>query len=121
MTATFFDARGGGRRATTEEVAVRSSLPAAPSVEQLRKRARELLHACDARVPEALARVREHHPRPGDAFRLADAQLVVAREHGFATWPRLKAYVDRVATYGDDLRHPIEADVGYFEERAAGL
>ena len=97
------------------------SLPGAPSTEQLRKLARELLRAHRAGQPEALDRVRRHHPRPGAAFRLADAQLVVAREHGFPTWPRLKAYVDRVTTHGPALRHAVEADVGYFEERAAGL
>jgi ankyrin repeat protein len=90
-------------------------------MERLRKLARELQRAHQAGDPAALARAREHHPRPGDAFRLADAQLVVAREHGFATWPRLKAYVERVTTYGPDLRHPSEADAGYYEERAAGL
>jgi hypothetical protein len=67
---------------------VAPSLPAAPSLEQLRKRARELLRAHRAGQPQALARLREHHPHPGDAIRLADAQVVVAREHGFATWPR---------------------------------
>jgi ankyrin repeat protein len=100
---------------------MRSSLPAAPSLEQLRKLARELVRAYHAGVPAARARARDHHPHPGDDFRLADAQLVVAREHGFASWPRLRAYVDRIARYGPDLRHPIETDVGYYEERAAGL
>lgn len=98
-----------------------SSLPAAPSMEQLRKLARELLRDYQAGAPEAQVRIRDHHPRPGDAFRLADAQLVVAREHGFASWPRMKAYIDRVTIYGPDLRHPVETDIGYFEDRAEGL
>jgi ankyrin repeat protein len=98
-----------------------SSLPVAPSVEQLRKLARDLHRAHQASQPGARARVREHHPHSGDVFKLADAQLVVAREHGFASWPRLKAYVERVTAYGSDLRHPSEADAGYYEERAAGL
>lgn len=98
-----------------------SSLPAAPSMEQLRKLARDLHRAQHAGQREALARIREHHPQAGDAFRLADAQLVVAREHGFASWPRLKAYVERVTTYGPDLRHAIETDLEYFDDRAAGL
>ena len=56
-------------------------LPAAPSLEHLRKQAKEL--------------VRE---RRGGAepLRLSDAQRIVAREYGFPSWPRLKAYVDRV-------------------------
>lgn len=98
-----------------------SSLPAAPSLELLRKRARSLLRAHRAGEPEALDRVRRHHPRATEAIQLADAQLVVAREHGFASWPRLKAYVERVTAHGPDLRHVIETDVGYFEDRAEGL
>jgi ankyrin repeat protein len=90
-------------------------------MEQLRKLARELHRAHQAGQSDALARIREHHPQAGSAFRLADAQLVVAREHGFASWPRLKAYVVRVTVNGSDLRHPFEADAAYFEERAAGL
>ena len=100
---------------------MRTPLPPAPSMEQLRKLARELHRAYHAGQPEAHTRVTEHHPRSGDGFRLADAQLVVAREHGFSSWPRLKAYVERVTSYGPDLRHPFEADLQYFEDRAAGL
>ena len=42
---------------------------------------------------QALALVRELHPRPPapEAFRLADAQLVVARRYGFPSWPKLHA------------------------------
>jgi ankyrin repeat protein len=112
------DADAGRSR---KEVAVSSSIPAAPSLEQLRKLARELQRAHNAGQATALARARDHHLRSAAPFRLADAQLVVAREHGFASWPRLKAYVERVTTNGSDLRHPIEADFGYYEERAAGL
>jgi len=53
---------------------------------------------------EANQRIREFHPRfhnSTDAqislakFTLADAQLVIAREYGFATWARLKSYVEK--------------------------
>lgn len=40
---------------------------------------------------------------PGQAPRLADAQWQVARELGFASWPRLKAHVDAIAFAS---RHP---------------
>jgi hypothetical protein len=72
---------------------VSSSIPTAPSLEQLRKLARELQRAHNAGQPEALARTRDHHHRSAAPLRLADAQLVVAREHGFASWPRLKAHI----------------------------
>jgi hypothetical protein len=42
-------------------------------MEQLRKLARELHRAQHAGQREALARIRGHHSRAGDAFRLEDA------------------------------------------------
>jgi catechol 2,3-dioxygenase-like lactoylglutathione lyase family enzyme len=55
-----------------------SGLPARPSLEQLRKRAKERLAALRATDPAA---------------RLADAQLALARDHGFASWTKLVAHV----------------------------
>jgi ankyrin repeat protein len=98
-----------------------SSLPAAPSLEQLRKQAKELLRAHRAGDPGALARVVAHHPHPEKPVKLAGTQLVVAREHGFASWPRLRAYVERVAVYGPELQHAYHEDLAYYEGRAYGL
>jgi Leucine-rich repeat (LRR) protein len=80
------------------------SLPAHPSLEHLRYQAKDLLKAAKARSPEALARTREFHPnfdkQPQDAssasLSLSDAQLVVAREYGFESWPKLKLHVESV-------------------------
>jgi ankyrin repeat protein len=77
------------------------SLPARPNLEQYKKQAKDLVKDCGLSVPEALARVRKHHPRfteVGDQSReprvaLADAQLVIAREHGFESWPRFAAHI----------------------------
>jgi ankyrin repeat protein len=64
-------------RARWEEVDV--------NLEQLRKQAKELVRAARAGDPEALARL-------GDLpVKLASAQLVLAREHGFRSWPALAA------------------------------
>ncbi|MEO8564505.1 MAG: hypothetical protein ABI601_20695, partial [bacterium] len=68
-------------------------LPPRPSLEFERKEAKGLLRRLRAGDPEAVARVRQWHPafspsQLGDA-KLADAQLVIAREYGFASWPRL--------------------------------
>ncbi len=79
---------------------------------QQRKRAKELLKAVRAGDEAASRRIAEHRPRQRDAFRLADAQFVIARECGFASWPKLKAHVDaldfarrHIANEGDrDLR-----------------
>ena len=73
-------------------------------LEQQRKRAKDLLKALRRRDPDAVARVQRHLPRAsglltpqvrGLPFQLADAQLVIAREAGFPTWPRLKHHVEK--------------------------
>jgi hypothetical protein len=66
---------------------------ARPNLEQLRKQAKELAHAFGAQAPEALARWDAHFPRRPATLRLSHALAVIAREHGFASWPRLKAHL----------------------------
>jgi ankyrin repeat protein len=95
------------------------SLPSAPSLEQLRNQAKDLLRAHRAGDPQAAARVAVHEP--GEPLKLTGAQHVVAREHGFPSWPRLKAYVERVAAHGPDLEHAYHEDLDYYEGRAYGL
>ena len=75
-----------------------SRLPARPSLEQLRKRAKDLLRAARSGDADAAARFRAADARwaattPADAI-LADAQLVIAREHGFVSWAQLVRHVD---------------------------
>jgi ankyrin repeat protein len=79
-------------------------IPPRPSLEFDRKQAKALLDAVRAGDPAALARFRTHHPRFHDAgsragralegAALHDAQLVVAREYGYASWPRWKQFVE---------------------------
>jgi ankyrin repeat protein len=83
-----------------------TQLPAAPSLEQLRKQAKELV------------RERRGGPEP---LRLSEAQLALAREYGFPSWPRLKAYVERVRSNGPGLAHAFVDEIGYYEDRAEGL
>jgi uncharacterized protein len=68
-----------------------TDLPARPDLDQLRNRAKDLLAAAKHGDPEALERIRT----VSDRLTLASAQLAVARDHGFASWPKLKAEVDR--------------------------
>jgi hypothetical protein len=96
-----------------------SSLPSAPSLEQLRKQAKDLLRAHRAADSRAVARVAAHEP--GEPLKLTGAQHVVAREHGFPSWTRLKAYVERLAAHGPDLEHAYHEDLDYYEGRAYGL
>src|SRR6185503_15078734 len=75
-----------------------SRLPARPSLEQLRKQAKELLKAYHAGDAGAAGRLRACIQRfsaselPADAT-LADAQFVLAREYGFESWARLVHHV----------------------------
>jgi hypothetical protein len=62
-------------------------LPERADIDQLRRRARELLRAAVAGEPEALARLSAVSGHPT----LAAAQLAIAREHGFRSWPALRA------------------------------
>lgn len=60
------------------------------NLEQLRKRAKELVANVTAGDAEAIAFVRAHHPTwSGDAFRLSDAQWAIARSAGESSWPAL--------------------------------
>jgi ankyrin repeat protein len=71
------------------------SLPDRLDLHQLKVQAKELLAAFRAGTRDALAEVAAHHRGADPAtFALHDAQLVLARTYGFASWPRLKAFVD---------------------------
>src|SRR5215475_1391293 len=64
---------------------------------QLKRQAKELLDAFRIGDGAAIAEVNAHYRAADpDTFALHDAQLVLARAYGFASWPKLKAYVDGV-------------------------
>jgi len=93
-------------------------LPAHPSLEQYRKQAKELLKAYRSADVETIRRVKRHHPRfeklsePGFAiskFALADAQLVIAREHGFESWPKLAKRIEVINSERAALKNPVAA------------
>lgn len=75
-------------------------LPARPNLEQYKKQAKELARDCRAGVDDALERVRRHHPRFEDIrerrVSLSDAQLVIAREHAFESWPKFAAHITKL-------------------------
>jgi ankyrin repeat protein len=69
------------------------ALPPQPHLDHLRRQARELLRAWHAGDAAALARAAPYRlPAPP---RLAGAQLVIAREHGFGSWPQLVLAVEQ--------------------------
>ena len=66
-------------------------LPVRPDLDQLKHQAKDLLRAIRRRESEAVADLREFHPRPIDPadVKLADAQLVLARSYQAPSWTRL--------------------------------
>jgi ankyrin repeat protein len=63
------------------------------NLDQLRKQAKELVRSARAGDGKAVARITEHAPA-GQEVVLADAQLALAREHGFSSWPALVTAVE---------------------------
>ena len=97
------------------------------NLEQQNGQARELLRAIRAGEAEGLSRLRRPHGRwagVDDAtirqeVSLHDAQSVLAREQGFTSWSKLKAY----AGPSSDVRHTklFVADVEWITGRVHGL
>lgn len=78
-----------------------SRLPARPSLEQLRKQAKELLRDYRAGAAAAAERLsdvipRLHDPTQSANVTLADAQFVLAREYGFEGWAKLVHHVEAI-------------------------
>jgi ankyrin repeat protein len=79
-----------------------ADLPAKPSLDHLRRQARDLLRDAKAGDTAATGRIRA----VSDELTLASAQLAVAREYGFASWTKLK---DEVTARTADLAQQAEA------------
>ena len=71
-------------------------LPVQPSLDHLRKQAKELLGDLERKNPGA---------------KLADALHAVAREYGFLTWPQLKAHVESVRESASPFVGRWQADI----------
>ncbi len=106
-------------------------LPARPSLEQYKKQAKELVKAFQAEQSrrssgseavqsQVIQRVKKLHPRFADLpheqiastrFALADAQFVIALEHGFESWPKFAKHVEALAqaSFAVSVSNPVEA------------
>lgn len=84
-------------------------LPARPSVAFDRKQSKALLKLLHAGDPIALQRASEHVARSTlratHEWKLADAQRIIAREYGFATWPKLVDYYTELERHRHAPRH----------------
>jgi hypothetical protein len=77
-----------------------SKLPSHPSFESIRKQAKKLARQIGAGDRDALARVHAQLLAPTLPLSLRDAQLVLAREYGFAGWQDLRAAALRLGGKG---------------------
>jgi hypothetical protein len=88
-------------------------LPTDPDLAQLKTQARELQRRVRDGDDAALAEVALRHPDgapPPEArpdFALSAAQLVLARRHGFASWPRL---VEHIGVVHEHTRRPADIE-----------
>ena len=92
------------------------NLPPRPDLGQLRHQARDLLRAARAGDIAAVDRIRAVSER----VTLAAAQLAVAREYGFASWPRLKDHVETLGL-AEQVDAFLEASIRDWTGRAARL
>ena len=70
------------------------TLPSRANLEHLKNEAKQRLKEMRSQNPAA---------------RLADAQLLVARDYGFASWRRLKLFVDALHSQGEQLLQAVQA------------
>src|SRR6476659_4501953 len=71
------------------------SLPARPSLESLRKQAKRLVREIAAGDADAIARVLAQLPHVDPPLTQRNAQLVIAREYGYAGWQDLTSEVSK--------------------------
>ena len=85
----------------------RRALPDRPSLEQLRKQAKSLLRDARAGDTAALRRLTsQQRDAHAEHVSLSDAQLALAREYGFASWPKLVHHVESI-TGSDFVLRPL--------------
>ena len=101
-----------------------------PNLEQQRKRAKDLLRAQRRQERQAAQRILRHLPRFGSLswqevvkqpLSLSEMQLVVAREAGFESWPRMKHSVEEAAGQAYRLNLLIEAALNGNSQRVRRL
>ena len=95
-----------------------ATLPARPDLDQLRRRAKDLLRAARSGDADAVARMLA----VSDRLTLSAARLVLAREHGFPSWARLREEVlARTAALPELVRAFCEASISDWTGRAVRM
>lgn len=88
-----------------------NALPANPSLEHIRGQAKALQRAVHDAEADAIARIAAFFPGEETDLALSKAQLVIAREYGFASWSKLKQYVEDVREFRWDAGDSASDDV----------
>ncbi len=100
-------------------------LPDSAHLDHLKRQAKDLLRDFRDEAMSAYQRVREFHPKfdgiadaemQARSFALSDAQLSIAREYGYASWPRLKAVVAQREQVELELNHNERLPDGPFKQ-----
>ena len=108
----------------------RAAFPITPSLENLKNQAKSLLKQALSGDAAAIARITAVRPSAGTrspsaeltaSYRLADAQFAIAHEHEFASWPKLKAYIESLTGHSRRRMRPFQTDISYYIDRAQGL
>src|SRR5215472_6791009 len=113
-----------------EVVMTSQQLPERANLEQLKKQAKSLLHAAQAKETAALQRFqvlpaltrRSFVELAAMSLALHDAQSVIAREYGFKSWNELREHVqDRSLSFAAAVDEFVRCATGGAPARALGL
>ena len=105
-------------------------LPERANLEQLKKQAKSLLRAAQAKEPAALQRFQSLPPfaqlSPAELsatrFALHDAQSVIAREYGFTSWNDMREHIqDRSLSFDAAVDEFVRCATGGASARALRL
>jgi ankyrin repeat protein len=98
---------------TDSHLAADRQWPHRPNLDQFKRQAKELVKSY--RAGDATAEVQRHEQAPDPAtFALHDAQRVLARSYGFASWQKLKSYVQTIQPYWRPLEPKSDDDANRF-------
>ena len=101
-------APAGSHPSSRRRPPARWSLPDQPSLERLRKQAKQLRRAAAAGDSNARELIAAYDPGPGDVP-LARAQRVLARAYGFSGWSHLRSHLDVLAAWTREM-DDVDAD-----------
>jgi hypothetical protein len=80
---------------------MRTDLPTLPNPDDIEKEVKTLLHAMRRGDAAARSRYCSIDPLPyWSDPRIEDAQYIIAREHGYSSWPKLKEQLHTTSSSG---------------------